>query len=98
MQPGPAPARRPGPRPVVAVRIPRVSLRFPTLLDRYIIRRYLGFLVLILAGFVSIFLLAEFMDLFDEIQHNNVKGKVFSTTTRSTSCRCSSPSPRWRCS
>ena len=61
---------------MVTVRIPRVSLRFPTLLDRYIVRRYLGFLALIMAGFVSIFVLAEFMDLFDDIQHNNVKGKV----------------------
>jgi LPS export ABC transporter permease LptF/LPS export ABC transporter permease LptG len=64
------------PRPVVVVRIPRLSVRFPTLLDRYVIRRYLGFLVLILAGFVAIFVLADFMDLFDDIQHNNVKGKV----------------------
>ncbi len=73
---GPVSAPRPGPRPVVTVRIPRVSLRFPTLLDRYVIRRYLGFMALIMAGFVSIFVLAEFMDLFDDIQHNNVKGKV----------------------
>ncbi len=73
----PAPGPPKGPRPVVVVvRIPRVSLRFPTLLDRYVIRRYLGFLILIMAGFVSIFVLAEFMDLFDDIQHNNVKGKV----------------------
>jgi lipopolysaccharide export system permease protein len=64
------------PRPVLVVRIPRLSLRFPTLLDRYIVRRYLGFLVLILGGFVAIFLLADFMELFNEIQENNVKGKV----------------------
>jgi lipopolysaccharide export LptBFGC system permease protein LptF len=48
----------------------------PTLLDRYVMRRYLGFLVLILAGFIAIFVLADFMDLFDDIQHNNVKGRV----------------------
>ncbi len=74
---GAAPPLPRGARPVVVLRIPRVSLRFvPTLLDRYIIRRYLGFLVLILAAFVSIFILAQFMDLFDDIQHNNVKGRV----------------------
>jgi len=70
-----APAAAP-PRPVVVVRIPRVALRFPTLLDRYIVRRYLGFLALILAAFVSIFVLAEFMDLFDDIQQNRVRGRV----------------------
>ena len=73
---GAAPPPPPAPRPVVVVRLPRLSLRFPTLLDRYVIRRYLGFLTLILAGFTSIFVLAEFMDLFDDMQHNNVKGRV----------------------
>jgi LPS export ABC transporter permease LptF/LPS export ABC transporter permease LptG len=64
------------PRAVVVVRVPRLSLRFPTLLDRYVVRRYVGFFLLILGSFVSIFVLADFMDLFDDIQHNKVKGKV----------------------
>jgi LPS export ABC transporter permease LptF/LPS export ABC transporter permease LptG len=64
------------PRTVLVVRIPRLSLRFPTLLDRYVIRRYMGFLVLILGGFVAIFLLADFMELFNEIQENSVKGRI----------------------
>ena len=69
--PAPPPAR-----PVVVVRLPRVTLRFPSHLDRYIAHSYLGFFVLIMLAFTSIFVLAEFMDLFDDIQHNKVKGKV----------------------
>jgi LPS export ABC transporter permease LptF/LPS export ABC transporter permease LptG len=64
------------PRPVVALRIPRLTLRFPTLLDLYVVRRYRGFLLLILASFASIFVLAELMDLFDDIQQNHVRGRV----------------------
>jgi len=64
------------PRPVLVVRLPRVVLRFPSLLDRYIARSWVGFFGLILLGFTSIFFLAEFMDLFDDIQQNNVKGRV----------------------
>lgn len=62
--------------PVVVVRIPRLTLRFPSLLDRYIARAWVGHFGLVLLAFVSIFVLADFMDLFDDIQHNKVKGKV----------------------
>jgi LPS export ABC transporter permease LptG/LPS export ABC transporter permease LptF len=68
------PNRRP--RAVVVVRVPRVSLRFPTLIDRYVGRSYLGLFLLVLAAFSSIYALAEFMDLFDDVQQNRVKGKV----------------------
>ncbi len=63
-------------RRVVVVRIPRLTLRFPSILDRYIARAWVGHFVLILLAFLSIFVLADFMDLFDDIQHNHVKGKV----------------------
>jgi LPS export ABC transporter permease LptF/LPS export ABC transporter permease LptG len=63
-------------RPVVVVRIPRLTLRFPSLLDRYIARAWIGHFGLVLLAFVSIYVLADFMDLFDDIQHNSVKGKV----------------------
>jgi hypothetical protein len=53
-----------------------VDLRFPTLLDRYIGRTYLGLLCLVVLAFASIYAVVEFMDLFDDIQHNRVKGKV----------------------
>lgn len=82
----PAPKGRSGPRPVgrpnrrpraaVVLRVPRISLRFPTLLDRYVGRSYLGLLTLVLVSFCSVYALAEFMDLFDDIQQNHVKGRV----------------------
>ncbi len=64
------------PRPVLVLRLPRVVLRFPSLLDRYIARSWVSFFGLILLAFTSIFFLAEFMDLFDDIQQNRVKGWV----------------------
>jgi LPS export ABC transporter permease LptF/LPS export ABC transporter permease LptG len=71
-------AARKGPRPAttVVIRIPRINLHFPTLVDRYIARSYLGYVTLVLCAFVAIFVLAELMDLFDDISHNKVKGKV----------------------
>ncbi len=74
--PSPASLRPVAPRTAVVVRIPRMALRFPTLLDRYIARSYLGHFLLVLAGFASIFTLAEFLDLFNDIQENKVKGVV----------------------
>jgi LPS export ABC transporter permease LptG len=80
-RPAPVPAGRapqPGaaPRPVVVVRIPRLSLRFPSILDRYIARSWAANVALVLVAFVSIYFLGEFMDLIDDFQHNNVKPAV----------------------
>jgi LPS export ABC transporter permease LptG/LPS export ABC transporter permease LptF len=72
----PAPARRPGARPVVVVRIPRLTLRFYSLLDRYIARSWMANVALVLLAFGSIYFLAEFMDLVDDIQQHHVKGRV----------------------
>lgn len=77
--PEPPRAGRPVPapvRPVVVVRIPRPSFRVFGLLDRHVARIYLGYLALVLLGFWSIFLLAHFLDLFDDIQQHRVKGAV----------------------
>jgi lipopolysaccharide export system permease protein len=71
----PAPVAAPA-RPVVVVRIPRLTLRFPSILDRYIARAWVDHVGLVLLAFASIFVLAEFMDLFDDIQQNAVKGKT----------------------
>jgi LPS export ABC transporter permease LptG/LPS export ABC transporter permease LptF len=64
--------RRPQRR--VVIRLPRLGLPAPSLLDRYISRAYVGHMLLVLVSFWAIYVLAEFMDLFDDIQHNNVKG------------------------
>ena len=68
----------PAPHPVVVLRIPRVELpfRFPGVLDRYVGRQFLAHLLLVAVGFWAIFLLVEFMDLFDDVQQNKVKGAV----------------------
>jgi LPS export ABC transporter permease LptG len=79
-----APPGRPGalraaearPRPAVVLRIPRITLRFPSLLDRYISRAYVGHFVLVLGAFAAFTLLAEFLDLFDDISRNRVRGKI----------------------
>ena len=60
----------------VVVRVPRISLPTPSLLDRYIVRLYATHFLLVLASVVSLFFLAEFMDLIDDVQHNHVKGIV----------------------
>jgi LPS export ABC transporter permease LptF/LPS export ABC transporter permease LptG len=70
-----APARLPA-APAVVLKIPRFGLRFPTLLDRYIARSFAGHVVLVLAAFLSIYVLAHFMDIFDDIQQHKVRGKV----------------------
>jgi LPS export ABC transporter permease LptF/LPS export ABC transporter permease LptG len=64
------------PRPVIVVRIPRLTLRFPSLLDRYIARSWVANVMLVLAAFMSIYFLGEFMDLIDDIQQHAVKGRV----------------------
>ena len=66
----------PGARPVVVVRIPRLTLRFPSLLDRYIARSWFSNVALVLVAFVAIYFLGEFMDLIDDIQQHKVKGTV----------------------
>lgn len=76
--PSPRPKPRTGTTTTVVVRIPRMTLRlrFPTLLDRYIARSYVGYVLLVLAAFLSIYVLAHFMDLFDDIQQHHVRGRV----------------------
>jgi len=54
-----APAPRPG-RP--AFRMPRLQLRFPNTLDRYVSRKYLAVLGLILAGLLSASVLGAFFE------------------------------------
>jgi LPS export ABC transporter permease LptF/LPS export ABC transporter permease LptG len=71
------PLRRPASaRPVVVVRIPRLSLRFPSLLDRYISRAWVGNLALVMLAFAAVYFLADFMDLIDDFQQNRVPGRV----------------------
>jgi LPS export ABC transporter permease LptG len=66
-----------GPRKVaVVVRVPRLSIPFPSILDRYVARQYVAHLILVMVAFWSIFVLVEFMDLIDDVGQNKVKGKT----------------------
>jgi len=75
-----AAARRPAPRsaarPVVVIRIPRLHLRFGSLLDRYIARAWLSNVALVLLAFAAIFFLADFMDLLDDFQQHRVSARI----------------------
>jgi LPS export ABC transporter permease LptF/LPS export ABC transporter permease LptG len=66
----------PAARPVLVVRIPRLTLRLPSLLDRYIARSWTSNVLLVLMAFGSVYFLGEFMDLVDDIQQHHVKGRV----------------------
>lgn len=72
----PVPGAPPRRRAVVVLRLPRVSLPLPGLLDRYVTKAYLLDLALVWIAFYAVFLLAHFMDIFDDIQQNRVKGVV----------------------
>ncbi len=50
--------------------------RFGSILDNYIARLFASHLALILVAFCSLYLLVEFMELFDDVQQNRVKGTV----------------------
>jgi len=71
-----ASARRGRPRRVIVLRVPRLSLPIPGLIDRYIVRTYVGKYALVLTAFWAIYVLVSFMDLFDDVQQNKVKGAV----------------------
>jgi LPS export ABC transporter permease LptF/LPS export ABC transporter permease LptG len=70
----PDPARRRP--PAVIVRVPRPSIRFPSILDRYVARAWVGHFVLVLCAFWAFFLLGDFLDIFDDIQNNHVRGRI----------------------
>jgi LPS export ABC transporter permease LptG len=70
------PRQGPRPRGVVVLRIPRFNLHLPGILDRYIARTYVGHFLMVLVAFWSISMLVNFMDLFDDVQRNRIKGAL----------------------
>lgn len=73
----PPPSTQRSSRRVVVIRLQRPALSFvPGILDRYIARAFVGKFVLVLVSFWSLFVLVNFMDLFDDVQVNKVKGAV----------------------
>jgi LPS export ABC transporter permease LptG/LPS export ABC transporter permease LptF len=63
---GVAPERARG-RVVIVIRIPRLSLPRPSLLDLYVARQYLRIFSLALVGLLGLFYISSFMDLADKL-------------------------------
>jgi LPS export ABC transporter permease LptG/LPS export ABC transporter permease LptF len=69
-----APAR--ASRPVLILRIPRFSLRFPNIMDRYVAREFIRYFFLILAALVVVYVLGLLIDVIADAFQNRIKGKV----------------------
>jgi LPS export ABC transporter permease LptF/LPS export ABC transporter permease LptG len=61
------PRLRPGPR---ARRVPRLPLRFPNLLDRYVARKYLAILGLVLTGLLGASVIVAFFERLDAVHRH----------------------------
>ncbi len=60
----------------VTLRLPRLALDLPTLLDRYVLRTFLGVFVLVELSLVAVFLVADLTETMDEILENAVATEV----------------------
>jgi LPS export ABC transporter permease LptG/LPS export ABC transporter permease LptF len=68
----------PGARRLSAWSRPRLSLRFPNILDRYISRKYLAIFTLVFLALLSISIIVTFFDRIDNIyEHNKSMGMLF---------------------
>jgi len=60
----------------VVIRLPRVRLGFPTLIDRYVLRVFTGVFGLVLLSSLSIYLVGDLTGKADEIMKNHVGGST----------------------
>jgi LPS export ABC transporter permease LptG len=61
-------ARRHGPRsPRIVLRLPRLRVRFPNLIDRYVLRNFTFVLLLVLASGISLMIITDFTEAVDEM-------------------------------
>jgi len=79
-----APQRRSariGGRPTtrVVLRLPRLRLRFPNLIDRYVLRLFALVFLLVIASAVALLVITDFTDKVDEILRNRPAGSVVLT-------------------
>lgn len=63
-------------RPRLVLRLPRPRLRFPNLLDRYVIKTFTSVFLLVLLSGVSVYVIADLSETIDEIIRNNVPRSV----------------------
>jgi LPS export ABC transporter permease LptG/LPS export ABC transporter permease LptF len=67
--------RTPG-KTVILLRVPRVTVRFPNTLDRYVGREFTRFFVLILLALVNVYVLGLLIDVIADAFENNIQGKL----------------------
>ena len=65
------------PRPVLVIRIPRLSIPAPRLLDRYVGARYLRMLMLAFVSLLALFYIGTFLDLSDKLFKGQADGWMF---------------------
>jgi LPS export ABC transporter permease LptG/LPS export ABC transporter permease LptF len=65
-----------GSRPVLVVRIPRFSIRFPNTLDRYVAREFTRYFLLILAALIIVYVLGLLIEVIADAFQYRVKGKL----------------------
>jgi len=63
-----------GERVILVVRVPQLGLPRPSLLDLYIVRRYLSVFLLAFVSLIGIFYIATFIDLADKLFRGNTTG------------------------
>lgn len=61
---------------VIRIPRPRLALRFPNTLDRYVATEYLRYFCLVLAALVVVYVLGILVDVLEEAFQHNVKGKL----------------------
>lgn len=66
-----------GARPVVVLRVPRVGLPLPRLLDRYISKRFLAVVSLAFLGLLALYYIGAFIDLSDKLFKDKAGMDVF---------------------
>ncbi len=69
-------AGRLGLAPHLVLRLPRLRLRFPNLLDRYVIRLFAWIFLLVAASCVSVYIVADFTEMADDVLRHRASGEL----------------------
>jgi LPS export ABC transporter permease LptF/LPS export ABC transporter permease LptG len=70
-------SRVPGRREAGTKKLPRITLRFPNILDRYVIRKYLFIFSLIFFALVSVSIIVTFFERIDNVYEHNKPLSLF---------------------
>ena len=62
--------------PDLVLRLPRLRLRFPNLLDRYVIRLFSWVFLLVATSCVSIYIIADFTEMADDVLRHKASGEL----------------------